>query len=163
MTNKSPQKRVLALSSAGGHFVQLCRLFPAFDSCLLSVASTNPSLAAEATLTATKAGIAPPTFYTIAEVNRWQWWRIPSAILGLLLVLLRVRPDVIVTTGAGPGFLALRLGKLLGARTVWLDSIANADELSLSGQKAGRFVDLWLTQWPDLATKDGPAYKGAVL
>jgi hypothetical protein len=57
----------------------------------------------------------------------------------------------------------LLFGKLLGARTIWIDSIANAEQLSVSGAKVKPFADLWLTQWPHLVTKDGPDYKGAVL
>ena len=44
----------------------------------------------------------------------------------------------------------MRFGSLLGIRTLWLDSIANADELSLSGVKASKFATLALTQWPEL-------------
>ena len=73
------------------------------------------------------------------------------------------RAFVVITTGAAPGFFALRLGKLMGARVVWLDSIANASALSLAGQKAGKHADLWLTQWPELASEDGPDYRGSVL
>jgi hypothetical protein len=69
----------------------------------------------------------------------------------------------VITTGAAPGYFAVRIGKLLGARVVWVDSIANAEELSLSGQKAGSFVDLWLTQWPQLARECGPKHFGNVL
>ena len=78
-------------------------------------------------------------------------------------MLLRERPDVVVSTGAAPGFLALRLGKLLRARTIWVDSIANAEELSLSGRRIGPHADLWLTQWEPLARPEGPLYRGAVL
>jgi hypothetical protein len=70
---------------------------------------------------------------------------------------------VVITTGAAPGYFAVRIGKLLGARVVWLDSVANAGELSMSGRKAGSFVDLWLTQWPHLARDKGPACHGSVL
>jgi hypothetical protein len=58
---------------------------------------------------------------------------------------------------------AIRLGRLIGARTVWIDSIANVETLSLSGAKIGRYVDLWLTQWPHLAKPEGPEFKGAVI
>jgi Oligosaccharide biosynthesis protein Alg14 like len=54
-------------------------------------------------------------------------------------------------------------GRFLGARTIWVDSIANIDVLSMSGQKAGRYADLWLTQWPELASPNGPEYRGSVL
>ena len=68
-----------------------------------------------------------------------------------------------ITTGVAPGYFAVRIGKWLGARVVWVDSVANAEELSLSGHKAGSFVDLWLTQWPHLAGEGGPQCFGSVL
>ena len=83
--------------------------------------------------------------------------------LGLAIIVLRTRPHAVITTGAAPGYFALRLGRLVGARTAWVDSIANAGELSLSGKRAGRHADLWLTQWPDLASPEGPDFRGAVL
>jgi hypothetical protein len=69
----------------------------------------------------------------------------------------------VISSGAAPGIVALRVGKLLGARTVWLDSIANVDSLSLSGQRVSSFADLQLTQWPHLESPDGPSFHGAVL
>lgn len=78
-------------------------------------------------------------------------------------LLRRLRPDVVVSTGAAPGFFAIRLGKLFRIRTIWIDRIANVEVLSLSGQKAGRYADLWLTQWEHLARSEGPQYFGNVL
>jgi UDP-N-acetylglucosamine:LPS N-acetylglucosamine transferase len=83
-------------------------------------------------------------------------------VVQLLWIFLRERPDVLVTTGSGPGMVALRLAKLIGARTMWIDSIANAGEVSLSGRRAGKHADVWLTQWEHLARPDGPHYEGSV-
>jgi UDP-N-acetylglucosamine:LPS N-acetylglucosamine transferase len=97
------------------------------------------------------------------EANRWQKARLLRQAWQLVSILRRVRPDAIVTTGAAPGYLAIRLGRLFGARGCWIDSIANPEELSLSGQRVGPHADLWLTQWPELARPDGPQYRGSVL
>jgi hypothetical protein len=51
---------------------------------------------------------------------------------------------------------------MLGARTVWLDSIANVEILSRAGRLAGPIADLWLTQWPHLASEEGPHCAGSV-
>ena len=59
----------------------------------------------------------------------------------MAFVVVRVRPHVIVTTGAAPGYIAIRLGRILGARTVFLDSMANAEKLSLSAHLAERHAD----------------------
>jgi Oligosaccharide biosynthesis protein Alg14 like len=83
--------------------------------------------------------------------------------LRLAWILLKERPDVLISTGAAPGYVALRIAHTLRAQTIWLDSIANVAELSLSGAKVGRYADLWLTQWPHLAGPQGPHYTGSVL
>ncbi|MEM1346841.1 MAG: UDP-N-acetylglucosamine--LPS N-acetylglucosamine transferase, partial [Pseudomonadota bacterium] len=79
-------------------------------------------------------------------------------------IVLTTRPHAVVSTGASLGDFAFRLGRLIGARTIWIDSIANAEELSLSGRKIGRHADVWLTQWPELADEGrGLRYEGSVL
>jgi UDP-N-acetylglucosamine:LPS N-acetylglucosamine transferase len=84
-------------------------------------------------------------------------------VFQVLRVLVRERPELVISTGAAPGCLAIALGRLLGARTIWLDSIANVERLSVSGRLVRPFCDLWLTQWPHLAARGGPAFAGRVL
>lgn len=86
----------------------------------------------------------------VPDASRWDRVKLVWSILSVLWLVIRLRPNAIVSTGAAPGFFALRFGKLLGARTLWLDSFANSEELSLSGRKASSFADLTLTQWPHL-------------
>ena len=95
--------------------------------------------------------------------TRWDRLRLAFMIVRVTWLVVMHRPDVIVSTGAAPGYVALRVGKVFGARTIWIDSIANVEALSMSGRKIGRYADLWLTQWPHLAQTAGPFYKGAVL
>ena len=84
------------------------------------------------------------------DASRWDRAKLAWTILRVLWLVIRLRPDAIVSTGAAPGYFALRFGKIVGARTLWLDSLANAGELSLSGKKASKFADLTLTQWAHL-------------
>jgi UDP-N-acetylglucosamine:LPS N-acetylglucosamine transferase len=155
--------RILAVSSTGGHWVQLMRLRAAWAGCEVTYVTTDPGVRPVLEEMCRKAGEPPPGLRIIAEANRWQKRRLLRQLLQLAAIMLSVRPDAVITTGAAPGYFALRLGRLIGARTVWIDSIANAEELSLSGQQAGRHADLWLTQWPHLAREDGPRYLGSVL
>ena len=143
-------RTVLAVASAGGHWVQLLRLRPAWDGCAVAYLTTNQEYCDQVMADAADRGQAPPRFFTAVAANRWQKLRLAYQLLQILTVVLRVRPDVVVTTGAAPGYLAVRMGRWVGALTVWVDSIANAQELSLSGRKAGRHSSLWLTQWPHL-------------
>lgn len=99
----------------------------------------------------------------IPDCNRHQKLRALACALVIFVLLIRKRPDVVISTGAAPGYFAIWFGRLLGAQTIWVDSIANAEELSLSGQKAGSVAHLWLTQWSHLAREKGPLYRGGVL
>jgi UDP-N-acetylglucosamine:LPS N-acetylglucosamine transferase len=92
-----------------------------------------------------------PRFYTFPDANLDRKARLLWQAVAIAWIVLRERPHVVISTGASAGYFALRLAKLLRCRTIWLDSIANVDALSVSGRKAGAFADLWLTQWEPLA------------
>lgn len=146
--------KILAVSSGGGHWVELMRITPAFAGADTAYATVSGVY---------RDDVAGQRFYAVGDCTRWEKLKTIRTALRVLWVLLRERPDVVVSTGALPGYLAVRLGKWFGARTVWLDSIANAQELSMAGQKVGPYADLWLTQWPELAVPGGPKYAGSVL
>ena len=146
--------RILAVSSGGGHWVELLRIMRGIDDADVTYVTVQEDYRHE---------VEGGRFFVINDATRWNKCAVALMALRLLMIVLRERPDVVITTGAAPGYFALRFGRWLGARTVWLDSIANAEELSMSGQMAGPFADLWLTQWSHLAREDGPEYAGAVL
>lgn len=147
-------KKVLAVASGGGHWVQLLRLRTAFAGCEVVFATVQASYAEQ---------VPGARFYKITDATRWSRWDLVKMMAQVCWIVLRERPDVVVSTGAAPGVVALRLGKWLGARTIWLDSIANVEQMSMSGLRVRHFADLWLTQWAHLASEDGPRYVGEVL
>jgi exopolysaccharide biosynthesis glucuronosyltransferase PssD len=147
-------QRIMAIASGGGHWVQLLRLRPAFEGYEVIYVSVLDSY---------RADVPGERFRSVPDATRWNKLRLVWLALSIVWLMLTIRPRVIITTGAAPGYLALRVGKLFGARTVWVDSIANVEKLSLSGKKIGRHADLWLTQWEHLASPGGPSYMGSVL
>jgi UDP-N-acetylglucosamine:LPS N-acetylglucosamine transferase len=160
--------RVLAVASSGGHWVQLMRLRPAWRGCDVAYLTSEKSYGRQVRNQAEREGTAPPRFYITVSANRWQKLRLLRQLLTIAWVVARERPAVVCTTGAAPGYFAIRMGKMLGARTIWIDSIANAGEMSLAGRKAGKHADLWLTQWENVAAAEAddgkrPGYWGAVL
>lgn len=147
--------RVLAVASAGGHWTQLLRMRPAFEGCAVVYLTTDKG-------NASAAGVGARV-RRVNDANRWDKLGVARMAVRVLWAVLRERPDVVVSTGAAPGYFALRFGKMLGARTVWVDSVANAEELSMTGRMVERFADVWLTQWEHLARPEGPEFAGAVL
>jgi UDP-N-acetylglucosamine:LPS N-acetylglucosamine transferase len=150
---KKSRPRVLAISSGGGHWIQLLRVRPAFVDCDVVYATVADGYATD---------VEGSRFETVPNGNLWSVWSLLRSAVGVAWLLMRLRPDVIITTGAAPGCFAVMFGKLMGARTLWLDSMANAGGLSMSGRKSRRFTDLCLTQWKHLAGDGGPDFRGAV-
>jgi UDP-N-acetylglucosamine:LPS N-acetylglucosamine transferase len=104
------------------------------------------------------------SIYILGEANRKQIVRAFKVLFRCLKVVVRERPDVVVTTGAMPLAFFCFLSKLLGAKIVWIDSIANVERFSTSGRFVHGFADLFITQWPDLAEVDRKAeYVGNLL
>ncbi len=153
--SKKQKPKVVALSSGGGHWVQLLRLRPAFTDCDVTFVTVRPGYRSDVGEGA--------RFRVIPDSNRTNKIRLVFTALSVFWILLTEWPDVVISTGAAPGYFAMRIGRLLGRRTIWVDSIANAEELSLSGQRAGKYASLWLTQWQHLARPEGPQFKGNVL
>lgn len=145
---------ILAVASRGGHWVQLLRIRPALDGHRCVYVSVDKEQSID---------VSPNRYYTIPDANRTTKVRLVTQFLRLTYIILRERPDIIISTGAAPGYLAIRLGRVVRARTLFLDSIANVETLSLSGHLASRHADLTLTQWRHLQGEDGPRYGGTVL
>lgn len=129
-------------------------LRPAFEGREVHYATTLPGLAEQS-------GVQRA--HLIPDCNRNEKLAMARSAFRIGLLLLRLRPGTVVTTGALPGLIAIALAKRMGARTAWIDSIANAEEMSLAGQKARPHADLWLTQWPEVARQTGAQYAGSVL
>ncbi|MGI9102747.1 MAG: hypothetical protein ACR2IF_09935 [Terriglobales bacterium] len=146
--------RVLAISSGGGHWVQLLRLAPALEGCAVTYATVSEQYREQ---------VPGQRFATFRDATRWNKFGLVIMACQIAVLLLREKPDVVISTGAAPGYVAIRLGRLLGCRTVWIDSMANVETLSLSGERIGKYADLWLTQWAHLARPEGPKFVGSVL
>jgi exopolysaccharide biosynthesis glucuronosyltransferase PssD len=148
-------RKILAVASGGGHWVELRRLMPAFADSEVVYVSTE---------SVADADLAPARYYAVRNVTRRSRLAFAETIRQVHAIVRKERPDVVVTTGAAPGLVALVLAKLLcRSRTVWIDTVAHTEGMTLSGRLARPFADAWLVQWPHLAKPGGPEYWGAVL
>jgi UDP-N-acetylglucosamine:LPS N-acetylglucosamine transferase len=135
--------KVLAIASAGGHWTQLLRIVPVLATHELIFVSTNKNFCET---------VKGSKFYTVPDANRWNNIKLIYMSCHILKIILTVKPQVIISTGAAPGLIGIIAGKLTGAKTIWVDSIANIEHISLSGKIALRFADRFYTQWQHLAT-----------
>lgn len=152
----TPTRRLLAVASAGGHWTQLRMLDEAIThsdiELLYLTTHLNP--------------IEPggsDRIRFVRNADKTQPFRVLLLIVEILRVVTEFKPDVIISTGAAPGAIAVIIGKCFGARTIWLDSVANFDKLSLSARIARPFIDCKLTQWSHLHGGWGFSFKGSLL
>lgn len=134
--------------------MQLLRLRPAWEGCDVAYATVHADCAAQ---------VPGARFFSFRDASRKNLGNFPVVALQLLRAVLAVRPDVIVTTGSAPALIAIMFGRMIGARTLWVDSIANSERMSSSGLRARMIAHMCVTQWPELAAEPRPLYWGAVL
>lgn len=149
------KKKILAVASSGGHWIQLLRLRSAFNGHKVVYATVEKAYHSDVK--------DARRFYTIPDATSWDKVGLILLSFKLFLIILFERPQIVISTGAAPGYFALRLGKLIGARTIWVDSIANAEKMSHTGILVKNYADLWLTQWEHLQKESGPLYRGQVI
>jgi UDP-N-acetylglucosamine:LPS N-acetylglucosamine transferase len=151
---KNQRPIVLAVSSGGGHWVQMQRLAPAFSGAEVHYATSDASAMGR---------FGSARLHVYPDANKDTPLRLLLCLLRLAWIVFSLRPDVVVSTGAAGGVLAIRLAQLFGARTMFIDSIANARELSISARLSLGVADRVLSQWPDVAALTGAEYRGAVI
>lgn len=132
----------------------MSKLLPAFEHRTVTVATVDVSAHSQ----------HPALhFVPVPDFNRNAPLKIVKGFFQIFRIVHRSHAKYVISTGAAPGLLGLAAAKLMGKKTLWIDSIANPKKLSLSGTLAAYFVDEVLTQWPTLSRNGRAHYKGRVI
>lgn len=102
-------------------------------------------------------------YYTVPDASRFDRLGFAKVLAKALPIMLKERPHAIVTTGSAPMLAFLALARLMGTKTLWIDSIAQAEQMSSSGKLAKRLATKAVAQWPDVAAAEGLECWGSVL
>lgn len=140
-----PDGRVdlLLVCSPGGHLLQLVSLADAWKPhdrawVTLDRSDARSLLAGE------------PVLFAHGPTNR----NIPNLLRNLrlaLAVVRRLRPQVVLTTGAGVAVPFAWIARAFGARVVYVESLTRIDRPSLSCRLILPVADRVYVQWPELA------------
>ena len=137
-------KKILAISSPGGHWTQMQRVSKSFSSHKVIYVSTLKGYAKE---------VLHHKYYQVVDASAWSKLSLILLFFQLLKIIIKERPDIVISTGAAPGFFAIVISRCIGSRTIWLDSIANYERMSFSGRLVKHFTHLHLTQWEHLKSQ----------
>lgn len=137
--------------SHGGHFSEMMRLSEAFEDHNYFFVTH----ASEATKNLKNA-------YRI----KFDGWNLIGKLLLIkvlikaIYILTKERPDAIISTGAGEIAVPFcYIGKILGIRIIFIDTLARVTTPSGGGRLIYPIADLFLVQWKPLLTKYGKKAK----
>ena len=146
-------KKILAVASGGGHWKQLMLISPAFTQHNVKYITTIDGLPQESQVS---------NYKIVRDSNKNEKFRVIQTFLQIFKEILVFRPDLVITTGAAPGLLALLVGRFFFAKTIWVDSIANGEELSLGGKLSKKFAHKVISQWQEVAKENEVDFEGSV-
>ena len=134
------QLKICIVSSCGGHLTEVRCLKPAFEGYehfyVLNEKVALPSDMEGKTL-----------FITHAERD----WRILKNVWEAIAILARERPQVILSTGAGPVVPFALIGRLFfGTRVVFVETITRIDRPSLTARLMYYLANDFFYQWQSL-------------
>lgn len=86
----------------------------------------------------------------IPNITRYNPLTLISGVLFSLYYALKERPDLVISTGAGVTVFFCFFSKLMGAKLVFLESVAKVTRPTLTARMIYPISDLFIVQWPDL-------------
>lgn len=141
-------KKVLFISSTGGHLSELMQLksmFKKYDFHIITEKTKSNMYLKEK---------YPNRVNYLAYGTRSNMLTYPFKLIyncfKSLFFYLKVRPKVIITTGAHSAGPMCCIGKLFGSKIIYIETFANSETKSLTGKLVYKFADLFIVQWEDM-------------
>ena len=67
-----------------------------------------------------------------------------------LTIFIKIRPDIVVTTGAHTAVLMCYIAKLFGKKVIWIETFANKNSKTLAGRLVYPIADTFVVQWEEM-------------
>ena len=154
------KKKVMYISSVGGHLTQLLQLKPMFSEFDYKIVTEKTeitiSMKNDYNISYLKYGARN---YPIKYIFKFSY-----NILESFLIFLNYKPDYIITTGAHTAVPMCYIGKLFGKKIIYIESFAKTKSPNLSGKIIYPIADLFIVQWESMleiypkAVYGGPIY-----
>ncbi|MDE5053941.1 PssD/Cps14F family polysaccharide biosynthesis glycosyltransferase [Niallia taxi] len=141
---------VSLISSTGGHWTQLNNLYKEFQKNIgTDEHEVNISLITEKNKsTSHRKDIH--FFYQQERKNKLFLFILIMNILKALALIIRLRPNYIISTGAGVTVPYLIFGKIFGAKIIFIESYAKLSSPTVTGRLVYKFADKFYVQWPEM-------------
>lgn len=142
------KKRVLFISSTGGHLDELMQLKPMFDKYdhYIVTEKTKSNLSLKEKF---PKKLSLLVYGTKKNKLLYPFILLINSFLSLFIYI-KFRPQFIVTTGAHTAGPMCCIGKLLGSKIIFIETFANSKTKSVTGNLIYKFADLFIVQWEEM-------------
>ncbi|MBP1890160.1 UDP-N-acetylglucosamine:LPS N-acetylglucosamine transferase [Clostridium moniliforme] len=152
-------KKVIFISSTGGHLSELMQLqsiFNKYDYHIITEKNdTNLKL---------KDKYGDRISYLVYGARNYMlsyMFKFPYNIIKSFFLYLKIRPDVIVTTGAHTAVPMCYIAKLFKKKVIFIETFARVESKSMSGKMINKIADVFLVQHEEmLKVYDNAVYEG---
>lgn len=148
--------RILFTSSTGGHLEQLKVLVNELEF----EKEVERYVLIEKSPFENKFKNAKEVFYLIQQDRKEKMFLFKFAknILTAFQVLSKLKPDFLISTGAGATLPVIILSKLFGTKVIYIESLAKINSLTLTGRICNKFTNRFYVQWNELSQKTPNTY-----
>ena len=155
------KKKVLFISSTGGHLDELMQLSPMFKKydyhIITEYTKTTKNLRNKY-----KDKIDYLVFGSKAHLFQY-FFKFTYNSFKSLYLFFKIKPDVVVTTGAHTAVVMCYIAKIFRKKVIFIETFANINSKTLSGRMVYKIADLFLVQWEDMIKLYPKAiYKGGI-
>ncbi len=156
------KKKVLFISSTGGHLEELMQLKKMFDDYDYHIITEN---------TKSNRGLLKKYpgrvnflvygSYTSLGKKLIYPFKLMYNTLKSFVLYLKIRPKYIVSTGAHTAGPMCLIGHIFGSKIIFIETFANSKSKSRTGTLVSKFADLFIVQWESmLELYPGSVYGG---
>jgi UDP-N-acetylglucosamine:LPS N-acetylglucosamine transferase len=142
LKRKARELKICIACSPGGHMIQAKALASVYEKYNHFYFTFSCPVAKKLSKTS-----RIHTIPNIYKTNPISW--ITGAAASFYVVILE-RPDVIISTGASVVLFFCIFAKMLGAKLIFLESMAKVERPTLTARFLYPFTDLFIVQWPGL-------------
>ncbi|MFA5408305.1 MAG: PssD/Cps14F family polysaccharide biosynthesis glycosyltransferase [Bacilli bacterium] len=140
--------KVLFISSTGGHLSELLQLKKMFNK-------YDYHIVTEKTKSNLKLMDEYPNHidYLVYGTKSHIWsylYKFPYNCVKSIFLYFKIRPDVIITTGAHTSVPMCYIGKLFGSKIIYIETFANIHTKTLSGRMVYPIANLFVVQWESM-------------
>nr|WP_295301215.1 PssD/Cps14F family polysaccharide biosynthesis glycosyltransferase [uncultured Blautia sp.] len=141
---KLNHKKICFAASSGGHYEQLLMLKPLMEQYDSFIVTEKTSYNTE---------VDQIKSYYLHQVNRKElfffFWLVVNSIKSLQIII-KERPDYIITTGVLAMIPLCLLVKITGGKLIYIESFAKVNSGTETGKFLYRFADQFYVQWESM-------------